>query len=421
MKINIVLLSGICIRNFLHTRVLEELAADPSVTIQVITSDKYASLFRDKNVKVSVVNAEIGLIAKVLHAYNRQLHYLLVKTHSMNELRKSPLYPTVRGKVLSHLASMTPFKGLVTRLLRVALSCDFKFRRTIFPRDLLDEDDLLVLTNPVTTLEAHIALNTRARIVFNIKSFDNVTTKGYFPRMPELFQVWDDLMYRHLTEIFNVASRRISKIGAPHLSYNFVYEKYRGRSTRSIKTRVLYASVASEINPYDEETVKWLLENLDSKHYDLKVRMHHLDRVQKWKDLNLLNKISNYSDQISGDLRVASLNSLESLYEDLSDTDIVVHTASTIFFEAALFNIPTIGIAFDCTDVSLSRYYNFEHYAPYVKHGCLALADTKQSLLNLICDTESLRREIIPNINVLQLHNKYGKRYSELFLESLRG
>lgn len=275
--------------------------------------------------------------------------------------------------------------------------------------------DLLLLTR-VLNFSADYPL-LRAASKFDVpamclvSSWDNLTSKGFFPFKIKSIVVWNEVMKREATELFFFPENDIFISGIPR--YDLFFSNQVMSSKLEFCQRfgldpeakiILYCtgsgstgSTKLDLKSPEPEIVGYLLEKINNGFFEEKVQLLvRLHPQANPNDYSYLKKINNVKLHIPGSNssfqdRLFTSNDDMQYAESLKHSSIMINLASTATIDAAVFDLPTICINFDFRGerpfkYSVKRLYYFDHYAKLKINNGFELADSKENLLTLIAE-----------------------------------
>lgn len=269
-------------------------------------------------------------------------------------------------------------------------------------------------------------------------SWDNFTSKGFFPFGVNWLVVWNEIMRREAIEMFGFPADRIFLSGIPRFDTYFRGREFRSREkffadlgldphkpliTFATATRHLLVSPHDATSP-EPEIVAYLAEaiaaNAFGREAQLLVRLHPLADLAAYAPLAAHPCVTL---QVPGKQKGAFADRTFSRADDreLAETmcysDVVVNIASTTTIDAAVFDTPVVGIGFDMRGErpflhSPRRFYAYEHYRKLGETGGFRVAWHKEDLLTHIrayLDQPSLDRNGRLHIVRQQCHTTDGR------------
>ena len=384
-RILIIISQGIVCRNFLQTNFITSVFDSENFEVTIVTSKLLEKKFRDFNcVEITKLPFLIALLSKVL----RQRFYSINPNKSLKIFEKQPLFKSNSSPLRFLLKFPFPRSNFIYQNLLKNFQnlCQKFIQQNLSLTNLIKNHDLVLSTNPIDVVESLYVLEAQRILtptVSFVKSFDNLTTKGFIPFLPDHMFVWNHKMFFEAVSLYNFPASQVHVVGAPHFNFHRKSKTYRKKNSN---LQLLYASVAEELNPSDVEIVRSLSNSLgqDTK---LLVRLHQNDRMARWESISSQPGIEvfNPSHSSNSQERVVANNTLNSLHQQIEQSLIVINTASTMTLEALSLERPVINVAFslDC-DVDVSRYYSLEHYRYLEKSKNVYFCYSFQELLDAV-------------------------------------
>jgi len=283
-----------------------------------------------------------------------------------------------------------------------------------------------------------------------VSSWDNLTSKGFFPFDINYLIVWNNIIKREAIELFHFPKEKIFVSGIPRYDCFFNLNGYIDKKAfkerlgiQESKRIILYATGSKDtgrskfdnISP-EPEIVKYLAEqiscgNVPDSH--LIVRLHpqadpaNYEEVFRRKDISV--QIPGYKSGFHD--RIFKMNDDLEYAATLKYSDVVVNLASTVTIDAAVFNKPIVCVNYDHNgfrpyDQSVKRFYDFDHYHKLREIGGFVLAESKSDLIDQVnqylqnpSKDENLRQKIVENICAYSDGNS-GARVADFILGKLK-
>ena len=228
-----------------------------------------------------------------------------------------------------------------------------------------------------------------------IKSFDNITSNGFMPFIPQKLFVWNSLMKEDASKAYDIRKKNIFCVGSSQ--YDFLSENNFNlkKTKRVIKNRkILYCSNSVEIYP-DQSNISFLLKYAKKFNYKVRLRFHQCDIISRWLELpnSEYLEISNYEifDSLSPDKRVSSKEHLNKLYEDIDESLITISSYSTLIYDSIARATPVINLGFDPKDIikkySIERFEEFEHLKPIIGNDFVMNVKSQQEMIKKVSNT----------------------------------
>lgn len=310
--------------------------------------------------------------------------------------------------------------------------------------DLFDkyQPDLVVVTRVLGSSPDFPILKQAAQrqipVLALVSSWDNFTSKGFFPFGVNWLVVWNEVMRDEAIEMFGFPADRIFLSGIPRFDPYFRGQGFRSRETFFAelgldphKPLITFATATRHllVSPHDAtspepEIVAYLAEaiaaNAFGREAQLLVRLHPLADLAAYAPLAAYPCVTL---QVPGQQQGAFVDRTFSRADDreLAETmcysDVVVNIASTTTIDAAVFDTPVVGIGFDMRGErpflhSPRRFYAYEHYRKLAETGGFRVAWAKEDLISHIrayLDQPSLDRNGRLHIVRQQCHTTDGR------------
>ena len=276
-----------------------------------------------------------------------------------------------------------------------------------------------------------------------VPSWDNLTSKGFFPVRPDRITVWNETMRREAVEVHDLPPESVWVTGAPQ------HDVYAGAPCASrddfcatlgfdpAKPYLVYATQTEGTIPDEPRLALQIAQAVrqrfgDSLHF--LVRVHQLDRVERYGELRKLpgvavdaagaGHLGEYRD------RVFDREASQRLADTLCHGAVAASTASSISIDAAAVGTPVVGVCFDVDgerpyERSVRRYFDFTHQANLVRSGGLRLVSDISELMDAVeryvedpsLDSDA-RRKMIEE-QAFRVDGGAGQRVAEAVLDAL--
>ena len=430
LKRNIIICasSGISIRNILSNQNIKFLKKLSILfNIILLTEPKYIKnesklnflSFRDIN-EFRVNKGDkffLNILSILFYShFKTKSHYYLLK-----EPIKSSKYVCLKFYLYKNLPNLKLFSPILKKLY---LYFNKLFYKKII--SLLKEinPSFIISLNALDPTESKILSLAKPEIktIGTIKSFDNITTNGFMPFIPEKLLVWNDFMKYYAKKAYGLKDNQVFSVGAPQ--YDFLYDsKIALKKIKNSRT-ILYCTNSNEIYPGDRENVEFLLQKAEIFNFNILLRFHQCDSENRWQDLKKNNRlfISNYKNfnLENSEIRVCNQEHLDSLNSDILSSSIVISSYSTIVYDSLARGRPVINLGFDPPELKktfeVTRFENFEHIQQILESKFVINVKSQKLLLENII-------YILDNYSEFINKNKLSKNdFLEKYLrENLRG
>lgn len=244
------------------------------------------------------------------------------------------------------------------------------------------------------------------KMVTSILSFDNITKRGWIPVQYDVYMVWNKYNKNELHRIYPFTKNKIIEVtGAAQ--FDFYWDKKYVLSLDNWKTKVglqsiankkiiLYAGGPRALFPNEPQYLQHIDEAIETgliKNNPIVLfRCHPVDNIERWK-LAIGDSSNIYFDTSwSGNKNLVDANitddDIAKLCSTLAYTDVHVNLCSTMTIDGSAFYKPQIGPAYDSVSPQfahlLKRMYWQEHFMPVINVNGIALANSKEQLVEYI-------------------------------------
>ncbi len=272
--------------------------------------------------------------------------------------------------------------------------------------------DILVSTYPINFIESKFlfaAQKKNIHTVIHLLSWDNVTSKGIFPVIPNQFIAWGPIMRDEIMEYYGVSRDDVFVTGVPHFDQHFKYKK---RANQDIllpslnldpqKPYLVFAMSSPRFTPYEIEIVEHLANKLrDDLSGDLQmiVRPHPQNVQGSLADKSWINRLKRLeNDKVRVDFPQLSKSNvrwsmksedMERLSQLLSGCTMCINSGSTVSIDALLFDKPVVLTPFDADRKlnywkSARRLIDYTHQKKFIALGGVSVANSFEVLYDLI-------------------------------------
>ena len=395
-RILLLLPEGTTRRNFLTTGIVENLLEDPDVKIT-------CALDRPHYFSTYINHPRIEFIQFKKRGRNSILNFLLLILRSrFYSLRSNSTLETLKKSTNLYWKEnilQYPFPKSLSLYKIIEGLHSFLFYPLQEIRQLFHEKqfDLVFATHLVKRDEydyLQLAETKNIKTVGMVKSFDNLTGKGFLAFKPKKVIVWNEQIKNELKDLYDYQSENIVVTGIPQFDLyshppiisrkDFFHEI--GLDYK--KKTILYATNASIFGPDDCENVNYIQSHLNKLNAQMIVRLHFDDYLERYPN----QKLEDVYFQVPGheygntpDSRVSYKQFISELRDTLFFSDVTINTASTMTLDAIAAKKPIININFDylerSKEQSIKRYYEFVHYKPIVDFKAVDLANSKEDLI----------------------------------------
>jgi len=373
-----VLLSGITVRNLLNSGFIADLHRTTQCDITVITSKE---LFDNEEAFPSLkfeflTGRRNSVFVRAIYACIRRRGLHVYQTDSSNILINSPLNNSLKLTLSKCLIYPFPKSKKIFRVLHwLLLLAARKFNKTE-QKFVFQSNDTVITTSPNTIVDLPVMIAALARnstTISLIKSFDNTTSKGFFPVPTDFYFCWNEMMAREMDQIFGVKKFRCESVGVPQFDKYFtaVPNSNYLQDTLGIHNgnpTILYATNQAELSPDDVDIVKHISGAFPNLNF--LIRVHFMDDVSRWQsesfDRNVFFQFPGASISLDSDLRLTDPKFLDDLSATILSCELVLNTCSTITLDAMCCGVDVGLLSIDLKGrpfaKSVERYYHLAHY-----------------------------------------------------------
>ena len=257
---------------------------------------------------------------------------------------------------------------------------------------------IVVSTYPVNFLESkflYAAKKAKIETVIHLLSWDNITSKGRFPVVPDRFIAWGDVMVEELKEYYKFPEDRIYKCGVPHFDQHIqIKENPDFKSLLSEmgldpqKPYLFLAMSSPRFAPYEIDIVEWISksihENIFGSKMQFVVRPHPQNVQTKMADMSWIKRLKALNDDriavdfpqlnnsnVRWSMKKEDMNHLSNL---LAGCSVCINSGSTVSIDALMMDKPVILTSFDA-DKSINywrsarRLVHYPHQKKFIALG----------------------------------------------------
>jgi CDP-glycerol glycerophosphotransferase (TagB/SpsB family) len=331
-----------------------------------------------------------------------------------------------------------------------------KFTRATMYEDIFDKynPDLVVVTRVLNYSMDYPVLRMAAKkdvpVVSLISSWDNLTSKGFFPFSIKSLVVWNSILKEEAMDLFFFPKEKISICGIPRYDLFFQRKGLENRKAffkkfnlNPAKKLIMYGTGSPTIGVTkidlitpEPELVEFIADEIQNgkinQEVQLLIRLHPQANPDHYKRLIERNDVIVHipGRNVSFHDRLFSKNDDIEYAESLLHSDLIINYGSTVTIDAAVFDTPIICVNFDFRGkrpykYSMTRIYDFDHYKKLVEIGGFKLSSSRDELIQNINEylsnptlDEDGRRKIVKK----QCHftdGKSGERIAKHILDLL--
>ena len=253
-------------------------------------------------------------------------------------------------------------------------------------------------TYPVNFLEAKFLFAAKKKNIttlIHLLSWDNITSKGIFPVIPDEFIVWGKVMYEELKEYYGTSDDAVQICGVPHFD-NHIRVKH-SPDYQSLMVRlglnkdlpyIFFAMSSPRFAPHEIDIVEWLArainENVFGKNMQLIVRPHPQNVQGSLSDQKWIGRLEGIKgkrvavdypqlvkSKVRWSMRQSDMNHLSNL---LVGCSVCLNSGSTVSIDALMMDKPVILTSFDGDEKlyywkSARRLVDYPHQKKFVNLG----------------------------------------------------
>jgi hypothetical protein len=243
------------------------------------------------------------------------------------------------------------------------------------------------------------------KMITSILSFDNITKRGWIPVPYDVYMVWNKYNAAELERIYpDAIKNNVHITGAPQFDFYYDSSYIMSREAwlqqtglKDIKGKIiLYAGGPAAILPNETQYVRTLAEAIHKgiipRDTTILFRCHPIDRIERWREA--LADFDNivFESSWTGSEKLVNANITDSdiikLCSTLAYTDVHINFCSTMTVDGSAYHKPQIAPYYDDVDKKnekrLQYIYEQEHFLPILNTGGLALAHSKEQLIQLV-------------------------------------
>lgn len=436
-KIAVALPYAVSIRDFVHSGALAALLAGGRHQVLIYTLNPELPELAEARGQGVAVHAMLPYQDNRPERWLKRLYPLFFAdrfAYIGQSLEQRPLHRGLASLcvLLRRALGTSALLGSASRLL-LAL-----YRRRHLPRQLAPGTDLLVGTRSlINSLDYGLMAEASAHgtpVLTVAGSWDNFTTKGYFPFPVLCTVVWNEKMRQELMDLFSVPAQRIVVAGYPRaaLLRNMVDPDDAAAYLRSLgingyRRYVLYSASYSELTrvpghaiPLEYQAIQAVCRRLTPTLPADTCVLIRLHPFSKQDDQRCFDGLAHCHVFVPGRQdqyveRVMGHADERHLAQQIGHAECVVSMASTMTIDTLCLAKPILNIAFDpVADLprlsSIRRFYEYNHFRDLVQLARLPLAQTDDEVLAFVAqclagryrspvDHDAFRRMYVPDIS----------------------
>ncbi len=399
---------GFAARMLLQTGLIERLT-ERGKRIAIITPD-----IKDENLLALKDNPLVKVYDPQIKQTIWDDDYGFKRMYYLEDLKSNPVFWEKHLYSIFYSKSIHPWKRIrpiyyyiIYLLIRLFPSIRQRFKKTegkhLVSRKasaLIQEiqPELVVSTYPINFLEAkflYAAKQAGRSTLIHLLSWDNITSKGIFPVIPDHFIAWGKIMAQELKEYYHTSDEQVQICGVPHFDHHFKvkqapeYKKILEGLSLNPQLPYLFVAMSSpRFAPHEIDIIEWLAnaihENVFGKDLQLIVRPHPQNvqgalSDQKW--ISRLDRLKgkrvaiDYPKLIKSKVRWSmQKKDMDHLSNLLIGCSICLNSGSTVSIDALTMDKPVILTSFDGDQQlyywkSARRLVDYTHQKKFVALG----------------------------------------------------
>lgn len=414
------------------TSVRDFLTNSSFLNLLKIPEYEFVVFLQDTNLKENLIFKNSKIQFKTLHPYNpTKFEKILLHFHRsvLRKKCKTIDLGNTSGDT-STLDKFTPFANFLIRIFGygrvhnfISFLYSFVSQNTIYDIEFRKYNPKLLIVTRVLNYSLDYPLLKSANkynvsTIALVSSWDNFTSKAFFPFKIKKIVVWNKIMRQEAIELYNFKSKDIFVSGIARYDTFFneigfddkktFFQKF---SLDLNKKLITYATGSSTtgVTKLDQKSPEIGIVNFLSNqinfnpsfaNFQLMVRLHPQANKEDYKFLSKYPKVKLFipgKDSKFQD-RLFNIQDDIELGETMKYSDVVINLASTITIDACVFDTPVICINFDFNgerpfSYSVKRFYKFDHYAKLLKHQGFTFASSKEEILDqILCEVKNPER-----------------------------
>lgn len=450
---------GEVIRNFVHTGVLDEIAANEELSLLVVSTESEIDNMLQK--RFSEIHLLKEYREKWLVRFQREIldiaHGRWLWSRAARErwrLRDNEAQ-TVRQKTVRAGKKLIgiPFAN------KIGLNILAKTERAT-SRFLKSTDEYIELYKKIKPAlvfnGSHIHSRNAIQAVQSAQwlgiptatfvfSWDNLTSQGRITLPYDYFLVWNESLKAQLLEMYDwIKPENVFATGTPQFDFHFRSEFYLSREefcegigADPSRPIIFYATGMANHMPGEpaivEEIADMLLDFAPQNRPQLLVRVYPKDKTGRFEELKARrDDIVFPSVAWEPAWLTPKFEDSYALVNTLRHCSLGINVASTVSLELCMFDKPVINVGYNPREVSekilaYADYYEFDHYKPVVDSGAVQVAKSANEMHVLIkaClanpdERKTERERLINKMFGKTLDGKSGNRVADRLLRLAR-
>lgn len=387
--------TGLSVRNFFSSPVQNDLSLlSRDFNLIIITTPHLRHCFPKHLTVFPALHFKQNLLSRLFHFLMRVAFDSLYTTTTKSIIRKQPLVPSLKTSVTSFFVSIHPRSFTLYSFYRHLFSSSVHFLTSSIRSSYLNFNPKLVVSLNPLNFDEQLFTFTFSSITPTIgvvKSFDNISSDGFIPFLPDILCVWDTRMAVDSLNAYQISFPRVQIIGSPQfddISVNFPFDN---SHCLSPPVKILYCTNSPNIYPGDPIIASMLSDFAVTHNFQITIRLHQADNLARWHQFTNLPNVSLYAPHDvhhSPHTISASPQHLASLRHQISESCLVICSYSTIFYDSLSLNTPCINLGFDPEGIDakypITRADSFCHLEPFLTSPFVHTARNFSELFSLV-------------------------------------
>ena len=414
----VILPYAVSIRDFVHTGTLEQLLAIPGLRMQIYTQNpdlpEFDSIRSDRVTIIEMMEPDASRFEQIL----KTIYPLLF--HDTFYYIQHVLSGSLPKRLLAR--SLVGLRRLIgtRRCLRLYARLLLSAARRHGPDQIVGTPDLVLATrSTINSLDYGLLVEAARRGLPQLtaaSSWDNFTTKGFFPFPVLRTIVWNRKMHDELVEIFDVPPDEITIAGYPRLrllqrgaaAFDNAAAYLAEIGLPQYRRFVLYSASYAELTrvpgvaaPREYQLIREVAQRLSAELPEdtgILVRLHPFSQAQDEAYFAAVPRLHVFVPG-RGDRyveRVMSVADEAHLSAQLRLSECIVSMASTMTIDALAMGRPILNVAFEpegAPPATICNFYNFNHFRDLVAAVGAPLARNVDDVLAFVARCMAVDRD----------------------------
>src|SRR3990172_9698421 len=251
------------------------------------------------------------------------------------------------------------------------------------------------------------------KVLANIISWDNISTKGLLDTSAQHYTLWSEEMAEELEMYFPCIKSKRHVVGSPQFDLYYKDELLLKRedflSSLGLNPSlpyILYTTNTPVAMPDEHLIVRRYWKEINrsglSNNVSLIIRLQPKDKIERYSEMQ---GMENFAITLAGtpkwngvDCWIPDREDMIRLANSMRYAAVSVNVASTMSLESFCVKLPTINVAFKSGDMrwnkslwSFEMYHTSVHYRALVENGAVAIARSMEELINYTLESLNKR------------------------------